>query len=126
MRPLVLLLSLAGALLLSACGEDKIKVPADAGATHTGAVLFKQRCAGCHTLGAAGTQGSTTKVTDKENVDGPNFDQRTEKKDDVIFAIANGGFSGAIMPENIATGPEAQQIADFLDKYSGRAKSTGG
>jgi len=37
----------------------------------------------------------------------------------VLYAIRNGGFSGAVMPENIVTGREAQQIAEFLAKHSG-------
>jgi mono/diheme cytochrome c family protein len=111
------------ALAAAGCGSEGVQVPKD-DPTHAGAVAFAAKCGACHTIAAAGTEGSTTKVTDKENVDGPNFDQRTEKND-VLFAIRNGGFSGAIMPENIATGHEAQQIADFLDKYSGSKKDTG-
>ena len=37
----------------------------------------------------------------------------------MLFAIRNGGFSGAIMPENIVVGDEAQAVAEFLAKYSG-------
>jgi hypothetical protein len=58
-------------------------------------------------------------VTDKENVDGPNFDTRIETVPDIVYAIENGGFSGAIMPENIVTGAEKQQVAAFLAKYAG-------
>ena len=94
--------------------------------THKGAELFAERCGMCHTLSAAGTQGSATDVANRETVDGPNFDARQEKKDDVLYAIANGGFSGAIMPENIATGEEAEAIADFLAKYSGGGSGAGG
>jgi hypothetical protein len=49
-----------------------------------------------------------------------------ETAPDVLFAIANGGFSGAIMPENIVTGGEAQAVAKFVAKYSGKTKATGG
>ena len=38
----------------------------------------------------------------------------------MLFAIRNGGFSGAIMPANIVTGEEADAVATFLEKYSGR------
>jgi hypothetical protein len=37
----------------------------------------------------------------------------------VLYAIHNGGFSGAIMPENIVLGTEAREVAAFLAKYSG-------
>jgi hypothetical protein len=45
---------------------------------------------------------------------------RKVSKDDALFAIRNGGFSGAIMPANIVTGNQADEVATFLDKYSGR------
>ncbi len=116
--------SLAAAALLSAgCGSQTIDVAAD-DPNHRGAVLFAERCGSCHTLTAAGTQGSADSVTDKENVDGPNFDTRKEDVEDVVYAIENGGFSGAIMPENIATGQEKQAIARFLAKYAGSQVKT--
>ena len=37
----------------------------------------------------------------------------------MLYAIRNGGFSGAIMPENIVVGEDAQAVAEFLAKYSG-------
>ncbi len=83
------------------------------------AKIFVERCGACHTFGVAGTQGSTFDVTDRESVDGPNFDDRKETVEDVLFAIQNGGFSGAIMPENIVTGKEAEAVARFLAKYAG-------
>jgi mono/diheme cytochrome c family protein len=108
----------AAALVSGGCGSQAVQVAAD-DPNHQGAALFVERCGACHTLTAAGTQGSADSVKDKENVDGPNFDTRKEKVDDIIYAIENGGFSGAIMPENIATGPEKQAIARFLAKYAG-------
>jgi mono/diheme cytochrome c family protein len=113
------------ALSLAACGSEGVKVAKD-DPNHTGAVLFTERCSGCHTLAAAGTEGSATNVTDRERTDGPNFNTRKESVDDVLYAIRNGGFSGAIMPENLATGAEAQAIAAFLAEYSGREAAAGG
>ena len=112
------------ALLASGCGEQSVQVSRD-DPTHAGAVLFAERCGMCHTLTPAGTQGSAVDVTNKETVDGPNLDDRKEKKEDVLYAIANGGFSGAIMPENIVTGTEADAIAEFLAKYSGGQETAG-
>jgi len=117
------------ALVWTGCGSEGVEVSKSA-PERKGAVLFAERCGACHTLTPAGTQGSATNVGDRENVDGPNFDTRVEKVDDVIYAIENGGFSGAIMPENIATGPEKLAIAQFLAKYAGtkvaRAPAAGG
>jgi mono/diheme cytochrome c family protein len=116
----------AAAVLLAAaaaagCGE-KIQVPASEKRLHEGAVLFNERCSGCHTLDAAAAMGSTPPgaVNKRERTDGPNFNIRHEKKDDVLFAIRNGGFSGAIMPANVVVGDDAQKVAEFLAKYSGK------
>lgn len=118
-RKLLLLAAIpAASAALAACGTEKVEV-AKSDPTHRGAELFAQRCGGCHTLKVAGTQGSATKKNDRERIDGPNFDQRKEQVDEVLFAIRNGGFSGALMPQNIVTGEEAQQVARFLAKYSG-------
>jgi hypothetical protein len=38
----------------------------------------------------------------------------------VLFAIRNGGFSGGIMPANVVVGDDAEAVADFLSKYSGK------
>jgi mono/diheme cytochrome c family protein len=110
----------AAALVLSACGSQGISVPEDDPA-HRGAVLFAQRCSGCHTLSAAGTQGSANRNV---RVQGPNLDQRVEGRADVLLAIRNGGFSGGIMPQNIVTGREALQVADFVGEYSGQDATT--
>ncbi len=52
---------------------------------------------------------------------GPNFDQRCERPvTRVLYAIQNGGFSGAIMPQNIVVGEQAKQVAMFVATYAGR------
>jgi len=111
-------LALAAAAL-GACGSQAVDVQGSAQVQH-GAQLFSQRCAGCHTLSSAGTQGSAFKIRDRERVDGPNFNVRAESVENVLYAIRNGGYSGAIMPENIAVGKDADDLAQYLSKYSGR------
>ncbi len=88
---------------------------------HEGAVLFRERCSGCHTLDAAGSRGSKPEgeLEAGERTNGPNFNEREESKDDVLYAIRNGGFSGAIMPANIVVGEEADAVAEFVAEYSG-------
>jgi mono/diheme cytochrome c family protein len=115
-RPLVLISLAAAAIALSACGTEGIEVSED-DPGHRGAELFAQRCSGCHTLSAAGAQGSANR---SQRAQGPNFDQRKETYEDAIFAIANGGFSGAIMPQNIVVGDDAEAVARFLAEYSGK------
>ena len=110
-----------GAVAVSACGSQQISVPkSDPPPIRAGAQLFTTHCGGCHTFSVAGTQGGATKIKDRERVDGPSFDARKETVPTALYAIRNGGFSGGIMPENIVTGPEAQAVAEFLAKYSGR------
>jgi mono/diheme cytochrome c family protein len=103
------------ALGAAACGSDDISVPED-DPTYAGAVLFAERCGGCHTIDAAGTQGSGNRTLRQQ---GPNFNDRVETYEDALYAIQNGGFSGAIMPQNIVTGDEAVAVAEFLEAYSG-------
>ena len=50
---------------------------------------------------------------------GPNLNQRIESADNVLYAIRNGGYSGAIMPQNIVVGDDAEAVADFVAKYAG-------
>ena len=103
------------AAVVAGCGSQEISVSED-DPQHRGAVLFAERCGGCHTLEAAGTQGSANR---KLRIQGPNLDERAESADDVLYAIRNGGFSGAIMPQNIVVGDEAEAVADFVAEYSG-------
>jgi mono/diheme cytochrome c family protein len=98
------------------CGTQGVQVPAN-DPTHEGAQIFSERCAGCHTLTPAGTEGSANR---SERVQGPNLDQRSETMADVIYAIRNGGFSGAIMPQNIVVGADAEKVAAFVSKYAGQ------
>lgn len=112
------ILLLASAAVLSACGSQGIKV-SSSDTYHRGAVLFRDHCSGCHTLATVGAQGSATSIKDRLPTNGPNFNQRKENVQQVLYAIRNGGFSGAIMPENIVVGSDANDIASFLAKYSG-------
>jgi mono/diheme cytochrome c family protein len=110
------MLPVVASVALAACGSEGIEV-AEEDPGYAGAVLFAERCSGCHTLSAAGTQGSGNNSLRNQ---GPNFDQRQVSFDDALYAIQNGGFSGAIMPQNIVVGENAEAIARFLDEYSGQ------
>jgi mono/diheme cytochrome c family protein len=113
----MILLACAGAL--GACGSQGIQV-ARTSPYHHGAVLFRDHCSGCHTLSVVGAQGSATSIGNRIKQNGPNFNIRKEKVEQALYAIRNGGFSGAIMPQNIVVGQEAVAVATFLEKYSGR------
>jgi mono/diheme cytochrome c family protein len=111
----------ASAFALGACGEQGIQV-AESSPDFEGARIFDENCAGCHSIDAAGANGSATSVGSREYKDGPNFNDRVESVEDVLYAIRNGGYSSGPMPQNIVTGEEAQAVAEFVAKYSGAGR----
>ena len=127
-RPVKVLLSgamLAVAVLASACGTQKVYAPGGNKAVQKGAVLFNERCGGCHTLSYAATHGSAQNVRTAQFNNGPNFDIRCERPvARVLYAIANGGFSGVVMPQNIVVGQDAINVAEFVAKYAGSKAPT--
>jgi mono/diheme cytochrome c family protein len=106
----------------AACGSQGIssEIASQPQNVRHGAQLFSERCSGCHTFEIVGAQGTTDNVRERERVDGPNFNTRNETPENVLYAIRNGGFSGAIMPENIVVGKDAEDVAAFLSKYAGK------
>ena len=110
----ILALALAGA----GCGSQGMQV-SQTSPYYRGAVLFRNHCSGCHTLSVVGAQGSATNIKNRVRTNGPNFNIRKENVEQVLYAIRNGGFSGAIMPENIVLGDDAKAVASFLAAYSG-------
>jgi mono/diheme cytochrome c family protein len=118
MRPATIALLAAASVVLGACGSQGNQVPKTS-AYYRGSVLFRDHCSGCHTLSVVGAQGSATSIKDRVKTNGPNFNIRKENVEQVLYAIRNGGFSGAIMPENIVLGDDAQAVAEFLAHYSG-------
>jgi cytochrome c len=119
-------MALVAALCVTACGTERIGVAkqnnqAAGGDLYHGAILFSERCAGCHTLSYAGTHGSAPNIRVAQGNSGPVFDERCERPiARVLYAIENGGFSGAYMPQNIVVGHDAVDVAEFVAKYSGR------
>jgi mono/diheme cytochrome c family protein len=114
--------ALLAACGLSACGMGEEGVAVSKGdPNYNGAILFATHCSGCHTLSAAGTQGTGNRGL---RTQGPNLNGRTETYEDALFAIQNGGFSGAIMPQNIVVGEEAEAVARFVAKYAGEEAET--
>ena len=119
MRPLLTTVLAAVAILtVSACGFGSEEITVSEGsAEYDGAVLFADRCSGCHSLDAAGSQGTGNRGI---RAQGPDLNQRKESFEDTLYAIENGGFSGAIMPQNIVVGAEAEAVAEFVAAYSGQ------
>jgi len=123
-RPARLLL--IACALVAGCGGE-IQVPEQQAQLRKGAELFNQRCSGCHTLDSANAYGSkpSDELKAGERTNGPSFNTRKVRRDDALFAIRNGGFSGSIMPANVVVGRDAEDIAAFLARYSGKKKSKG-
>ncbi|MDQ6775060.1 MAG: cytochrome c [Actinomycetota bacterium] len=124
-RPLKVLVvsgvTLAVAVLSAACGTQKVTVPTSNQAAYRGATLFNQRCGGCHTLSYAATHGSASNIKTRLIENGPNFNLRCERPAiRVLYAIENGGISGATMPQNIVVGKDARDVATFVSTYAGR------
>ncbi|MBU3673589.1 MAG: c-type cytochrome [Solirubrobacteraceae bacterium] len=125
MRPAFLALALVAGFAVAGCGGNSgDSVNSQSAAINEGGRLFAERCSGCHTLSVVGAEGSATKINDRERPDGPNFNVRKECYGAVMYAIQNGGFSGAIMPANIVVGPEAKAVSAFLQQYSGQDVKT--
>ncbi|HET9075100.1 MAG TPA: hypothetical protein VFN48_11005 [Solirubrobacteraceae bacterium] len=125
LRPLlVLLAAVAVAVTTAACGQSQITVPhSDASyrSDYAAAQIFRQRCAGCHTLSDAASYGSGNNPRTYLAISGPNFNQRCERPvERVLYAIENGGFSGAYMPANIVVGQQAREVAMFVARFAGR------
>jgi mono/diheme cytochrome c family protein len=118
---LVLTASIGVAVAAAACGTQKISVSRSQPSLYRGAVLFNQRCSGCHTLSYAAAHGSAANVRTAEFNNGPNFNVRCERPvSRILYAIENGGFSGAIMPQNVVVGQDAVDVSEFVAKFAGR------
>jgi mono/diheme cytochrome c family protein len=112
---------MATAAVATGCGTQKIQVAKSKGNVYGGALLFAQRCSGCHTLSYAAAQGSAPNARTAQANSGPNFNVRCERPiTRVLYAIENGGFSGAYMPQNIVVGQDAVNVAKFVSTYAGR------
>ena len=123
-RALLLPTAVAVALGTAACGTQHIHIPSSDPNFHAdfaAAQVFNQRCGGCHTLSYAGTHGSAANPRTAEPINGPNFNVRCERPAiRVLYAIANGGFEGAYMPQNVVVGQQAREVAMFVSRFAGR------
>jgi cbb3-type cytochrome c oxidase subunit III len=120
---------LAFVFVLSACGTGGSVVNAPADKEH-GRKLFAEKCAGCHALAAAGTQGTI----------GPNLDYAFAQaradgfKESAILDIvhdqikfpgqypvrqSNPDYLKGNMPANLVTGQDAIDVAAFVAANAG-------
>ena len=108
--------ALALAFALAGCGTGG--KASSSGDQQNGSKLFSAKCAGCHVLSAAGSQGTT----------GPNLD-------DAFAADRKQGFKQSTiqnvvldqirqpsppMPKNLVTGQDAQDVAAYVASVAGQ------
>lgn len=95
-------------------GEAKTATEAptttSAQASGPGKELFVGDCGSCHTLAAAGTDGTI----------GPDLDDLTPDQQQVLAAIENGGAGGGAMPAGLLEGAEAEAVAQFVADSAGQ------
>jgi hypothetical protein len=92
-------------------GTGSLRSEHMATAEANGKLLFRQRCSSCHTLSAVNARGVT----------GPNLDRVGElNKKRVLTAIRVGGTGQGRMPKQLLTGPDADDVAEYLSKVAGR------
>jgi cbb3-type cytochrome c oxidase subunit III len=107
---------------LSGCGTGGIAA-AQGDETH-GAKLFKSKCAGCHTLSAAGSKATI----------GPNLDEafRYDRKqgfeDTTIRQVVYDQIAeaSAPMPKDLVSGHDRDDVAAFVAAYAGTGKTLPG
>jgi len=79
------------------------------GGSDPGQELFVANCGSCHTLSAAGTTGTT----------GPDLDSLAPDEALVKTAIENGGAGSGVMPPNLVTGKEEQEVSAYVASSAG-------
>ncbi len=110
-----MVLALAAALLVAACGTGGKAV--GRGDQTNGQKLFSSKCAGCHTLSAAGAQGTI----------GPNLDdafaadrQQGFKESSIENVVLDQiRIASAPMPRNLVTGNDALDVASYVASVAG-------
>lgn len=98
-----------GAAATSQKGEPAAEPAPAAAAGGQGEELFVTNCGSCHTLGAAGTAGTT----------GPDLDTLAPDDAQVLSAIENGGAGSGAMPADLLQGKEAQEVAAYVAAEAG-------
>ncbi len=92
-------------------GTGKLRKASLAGDAEAGKMLFRQKCATCHSLAAVNARG----------VAGPDLDALGELTPErVRNAIKIGGTGERRMPAGLLEGQEARDVAVYVSKVAGR------
>ncbi len=117
MRKGLPLLAIAAAVLAGCGTGGKAVAPA-----HTdqgnGQKLFESKCAGCHVLAAAGSQGTTGPNLD--DAFGPSRKQGFKQSTIQNVVLDQIRLASAPMPKDLVTGQDAQDVAAFVAAVAGQ------
>jgi cbb3-type cytochrome c oxidase subunit III len=114
-------LALAAALLAAGCGTGGI---AKGGDQTRGEQLFKDKCGGCHTLAAAGTNGTVGPDLD----DAFASDLKQGFKSNTVEQVVRQqiALAGGTMPANLVRGADADAVAAYVAANAGVPGKGGG
>ena len=120
----LLVLSLAGALGLAACGDTVGYTEASSGDKIHGKELFKQGCGSCHTLADAGTTGTIGPNLDyaflQSRKDGLGEDTILQVvRDQMAYAVTTPSTGAPGMPRDIFKGQDADDVATYVASVAG-------
>lgn len=79
-----------------------------------GRQIFRETCAACHTLSAAGARGAYGPNLDTAGLGAEGSAQRVEA------AIKNGGASGLQMPKGLLEGEDAKLVSEYVAAVAGK------
>jgi cbb3-type cytochrome c oxidase subunit III len=120
----LVVLALAAALLLAACGDTVGYTKASSGDRIRGKELFTQGCGSCHTLADAGTTGTIGPNLDsafvQSRIDGLGDDTILQVvRDQMAYAVTAPSTGAPGMPRNIFTGQDADDVATYVASVAG-------
>jgi cbb3-type cytochrome c oxidase subunit III len=109
-------LALTATVLAAGCGTGgKASPHAD---QQNGATLFTAKCAGCHVLSAAGSQGTTGPNLD--DAFGPSRKQGFKQSTIQNVVLDQIREPSPPMPKNLVTGADAQDVAAYVAAVAGQ------
>ena len=112
---------IAAALLLAGCGTGG-KASSNGDQTN-GQKLFQAKCGGCHTLSAAGSQGTVgSNLDDAFRADKQQKFKESTIQNVVLIQIRQ---PSPPMPANLVKGQDAQDVAAFVAQAAGTGKEGG-
>ena len=120
-RGCIAVVALAVALLAAGCGTGGI---AKGGDQTKGKQLFTQKCGGCHTLAAAGTNGTIGPNLDDAFSSGRKQGFKSETIEQVVRQQV--ALAGGKMPANLVRGADADAVAAYVAAVAGVPGQGGG